>query len=451
MFELLIKASKYLFIFYILFFLWQGLAYVTMGRKIHFGHGKQAPSIQRILIIFMHITAFLILSYEPGQFLFNQSTLILAGGGLAFLLILNFSAHYVYHDSNPLIWNAMAFLLDIGLIMLQRLDPALAIRQMIWISIGFAVTLLIPVMIQLVPRFEQLELLSVILAVIFMLLPFFFGKKEYGSLNWINLGPVSFQPSEIVKFLFIFYLASVFRKKVEVKQIILTGFVSAGIVLLLVIQKDLGGALIFFMTYMVMLYIATSNSWLFLAGLGTASVCAAAAYQLFSHVRVRVMAWQDPWKDIDAGGYQIVQSLFAITTWGLMGSGLTQGMPTSIPVGSKDFIFAAICEELGSLFGVGIVCIYIMLLFCGIQVALSSKRRYYSLLAAGISCMMSFQTFLIIGGVIKLIPVTGVTMPFVSYGGSSVFVSILMVGLLQWINVYSEKNQNEEAGGDNYE
>ena len=268
-----------------------------------------------------------------------------------------------------------------------------------------------------------------------------FGTSKYGSVNWLKIGPVTFQPSEIVKFLFIFYLASVFRKRVELKELLITGTLSAGIVLLLVLQKDLGSALIFFMTYMVMLYISTSNEILFFAGMGAASVAATLAYHLFSHVRVRVAAWKNPWSDIDGGEYQIVNSLFAITTWGLLGSGLTKGMPHSIPVVESDFIFAAICEEMGVLFGMGIVCLYIMLFFRGILVVIRCQRRYYSLLAAGVVTMFAFQAFLIIGGVIKLIPLTGVTLPFVSYGGSSVLVSIMMIGLLQWVNVYCEQHE----------
>ena len=194
------------------------------------------------------------------------------------------------------------------------------------------------------------------------------------------------------------------------------------------------------MTFMVMLYIATSNEFLFLLGMGAASAAAAVAYRLFSHVRVRVAAWKDPWADIDHGGYQIVSSLFAITTYGLLGSGLTKGMPKSVPVVESDCIFAAICEEFGVLFGAGIICIFIMLLYRGIRITLDCNRRYYSLLAVGITVMLAFQAFVIIGGVIKFIPLTGVTLPLVSYGGTSVLVSLMMLGILQWVCVYCEQH-----------
>lgn len=449
MFDLIILLSRYLFAFYIVLFLWQAVVYVTNEQGGYIGSPALAVSMQRVIIILMHITAFLILAYEPKAFSFNFETIFLGIGGLVFLFLTSYSTNFFYKKSCPLIWNSILFLLDVGLITLQRLNPSLAVRQLVWMTTGILVMLLIPFILRLIPRFEIFEWLYIALSYALILSTLFLGKEKNGAVNWVQFGVISFQPSEIVKFLYIFYLASIFRKKVELKQLFLTGILSAGIVLLLVLQKDLGGALIFFMTYMVMLYIATSNEFLFLSGMGMACVAAVFAYKLFSHVRVRVSAWKNPWADIDRGGYQIVQSLFAIATWGLFGSGLTKGMPKKIPIHESDFIFAAICEEFGAIFGMGIVCIFLMIFFRGVLIALNCKRRYYSLLAAGITSMFAFQSFLIIGGVIKLIPLTGVTLPFISYGGSSVFVSIMMIGLLQWINVYYEERCSK--GGENIE
>ena len=183
-------------------------------------------------------------------------------------------------------------------------------------------------------------------------------------------------------------------------------------------------------------------------GFGAASAASVVAYKLFSHVRVRVAAWKNPWADIDAGGYQIVQSLFAIGTGGLLGSGLTRGMPLSIPVVSKDFIFSAICEEFGAIFGIGVLAVFVVLFIRGMMIAFVCQRRYYSLICAGFTAMMAFQTFLIVGGVIKLIPLTGVTLPFVSYGGTSITVSILMVSFIQWVHGYHISDMALEVEGD---
>lgn len=445
MFELVLLFSRYLFIFYIVFYLYQGVVYVAEEQGGYIGNPQYAVSIQRIIIIFFHITAYLILSYIPGEFRFNTRYLITGAGGLLFIILALNVTRIVYKKSCPLIWNSMIFLLDIGIVMLQRLKPALAEKQLIWAVFGVSVMLLIPTILKIIPRFEMFEKLYIILSYALILSTLVFGSEEFGSVNWIKIGSIGFQPSEIVKFFFIFYLASVFRKRIELKQLITTGVLSAGIVLLFVIQKDLGSCLIFFLTYMAMLYIATSNVFLFFAGMSCASIASIIAYNLFSHVRVRVSAWRNPWADIDGGGYQIVQSLFAISTWGFLGSGLTKGMPESIPVVERDFIFSAICEEFGIIFAMGLVCIFIMIFFRGIKIALRCERRYYSLLASGITTMFAFQSFIIIGGVIKLIPMTGVTLPFVNYGGSSVVISIIMIGLLQWIESYYEIRSEEGA------
>lgn len=440
MFYLLLDLSRYIFLIYLLFFIWQSIIYIYYERGKSIGNPHAAIARQRAVVVCMHITAFLILSYNAGKFSFNLYTLFIGVLGLIFLILSSYFVKILYDKGCPLIWNCMFFLIDVGLIMLERLNPDLAVKQLLWISTGIIVTLLIPIVLKFIPRFESFENLYIIFAFILMLSTFLLGKEQFGSKNWIKIGSFGMQPSEIVKFLFIFYLACVFRKRIELKQLIKTGIISGTLVLMLVIQKDLGGALIFFMTYMVMLYISTSNSVLFLGGMGVAAFGAGIAYKLFSHVRVRVSAWQNPWGDIDSGGYQIVQSLFALCTWGFFGSGLTKGMPKSIPVVEKDFIFAAVCEEFGVIFGIGIICIFVIIFFRGILIALRCERRFYSLLAAGVVSMLSFQTFLIIGGVIKFIPLTGVTLPFISYGGSSVIISIIMIGFLQWTNAYYEKH-----------
>ncbi len=448
MFDLIIMLSRYLFIFYIVLFLWQGIVYIAYEQGGFLGSPYTAVSMQRRIVILMHITAFLILGYNRETHLFDVPTLIFGAVAFIFLLMAVKLLDRFYYEGCPLIWTGMLFLMDLSLIVLQRVEPSLAHRQLMWMCIGLAGMLFLPFFFRMIPRFEIFEWAYIIICYGLLICTRFFGVAKGGSTNWLSFGPeafkITFQPSEIAKFLFVFYLASVFRKRVEWKQFLTTAILSAGLVLLLVLQKDLGSALIFFMTYMVMLYIATSNEFLFLLGMGAASVAATGAYKLFSHVRVRVAAWQNPWADIDAGGYQIVSSLFAITTWGLFGSGLTKGMPKSIPVVESDMIFAAICEEFGVIFGAGVIGIFIMILYRGVRIALDCSRRYYSILAAGVTTMISFQAFVILGGVIKLIPLTGVTLPFVSYGGSSVLVSLMMIGLLQWVCVYCEQHSQQE-------
>ncbi len=450
MFDLIIMLSRYLFVFLIGLYLWEAIVYIAYEQGGFLGSPYHAISVQRRLIVMMHLVAFLILSYQRETHLFAWQVLLFGAVSLAFLLIAVQLLDRFYYEGCPLIWTGMLFLIDVSLIMLHRLSPATAQKQLLWFAVGLVSMLALPYMLRLIPRFEIFEWAYIIVCYGLLLSTQIFGIEQYGSRNWLSIGGITFQPSELAKFLFVFYLASVFRKRVEWRSFLVTGILSAGVVMLLVLQKDLGAALIFFMTYMVMLYIATSNELLFFAGMGAASGAAMVAYRLFAHVRVRVAAWQNPWADIDHGGYQIVSALFAITTFGLFGSGLTKGMPNSIPVVESDCIFAAICEEFGVLFGAGVICIFIMLLYRGIRITLDCGRRYYSLLAVGIIVMLCFQAFVIIGGVIKFIPLTGVTLPLVSYGGTSVMVSLMMIGILQWVCVYCEQhseNAEQMEGG----
>ena len=447
MFELIIRLSRYLFIFYIAYFLWQGVRYIAYERGLMQGNAFLATSKQRIAVIFMHITAFLILAYEPGTFSFNYEALMFATGSLVLLIAMNVGVSRIYKGSCPLIWNGVYFLLTTGLIMLWRLDQNLASRQLIWFFVGAFAMFLVPLFLKLIPKFEKLEPLYLIAGLGLLCLPFLFGTPEYGALRSVNIGPLGFQPSEMVKFLFVFYLASAFRKNKGLLHVIMLCAVSAVYIGILVMQTDLGSALIFFMTFMVMMYVSTGSELLFFAGMGAASAASMVAYRLFWHVRVRVAIWQDPWADVHGIGHQVVQSLFAIATWGLLGSGLTLGMPQRVPVVARDMMFAAICEELGSLFGIGLIGVYIMIFYRGAHIALRCRRKYYSLLAVGFTAMMAFQTFLILGGTINLIPLSGVTMPFVSYGGSSVTVSLLMIGIVQWVFMYCSKEADEGEEG----
>ncbi len=160
---------------------------------------------------------------------------------------------------------------------------------------------------------------------------------------------------------------------------------------------------------------------------------------MFAHVRTRVLIWKNPWAEIEVKGYQIAQSLFAIGTKGFFGSGLTKGFPKSIPVVEKDFIFSAICEEFGVIFAILVICLFILLFYCMVMTSLKSNNRFLTILSAGITSMICFQTFLILGGVVKFIPLTGVTLPFISYGGSSIIINFVILGLIQWIHI---RNKN---------
>ena len=234
-----------------------------------------------------------------------------------------------------------------------------------------------------------------------------------------------------------------FYRATDFPAILRTSVMAAAHVLVLVLSRDLGSALIFFVTYVLMLYLATGCALWLIAGFGAGSGAAVLAYHLFSHVRIRVEAWQDPFRDIAGNGYQVAQALFAIGTGGWFGMGLYQGMPRKIPVVEKDFIFAAISEELGGLYALCIILICLGCFLQFMQLALKMDSAFYRQIAFGLGIIYIVQVLLTIGGVIKFIPSTGVTLPFVSYGGSSVLSSFLMFGVIQGLYILKAADEEE--------
>ena len=234
-----------------------------------------------------------------------------------------------------------------------------------------------------------------------------------------------------MKILFVFFVAGMLYETRELRRLVIATCAAAAHVLVLVLSRDLGGALIFFVVYLVMLYTATRQPLYFLAGLLSGSGAAYLAWKLFAHAQTRVLAWSDPFSVIDKEGYQITQSLFAIGTGSWFGLGLGQGMPFKIPVVEEDFIFAAIAEECGLLFAIFLIFVYLCSFYMILNIAMCLKDAYYKLVAAGLGTLVIFQAFLSIGGVTKFIPSTGVTLPFISYGGSSLLSMFAVWAIIQ--------------------
>lgn len=443
MIDIYIIISKYLFVLYISLFLLNGfLINLSKEEMIKFKI-KRGLSNQRICIILFHVTASVILISSQLEYTLEQT----AGfciAGLVIVALVPKLLQKLYPDGSHILTNCIIFLADIGLIILYRLDQSLAIKQIIWNGIGIVFIFILPAILHRLPRLDKYKVVYIVLSFVLLILTLVFGSSEMGAKNWIKIGSVSIQPSEFIKVLFVFYLAAALAQKPTFKQLILPTVCSGVIVLALVGQTDLGSALIFYMTFIVMVFIATENHFYFFGGLGAISAASVVAYNIFAHIQTRVTAWLNPWEDVANSGYQIAHSLFAICTWGVMGIGLTKGYATSIPVVERDFIFAAICEEFGVIFGAGVILIFVLIFLEGARGALYNTNRFLSLLCAGFTALIAFQTFLIIGGVIKFIPLTGVTLPFVSYGGTSIVISYIMIAFMQWIiirnNVTSKTN-----------
>ena len=226
----------------------------------------------------------------------------------------------------------------------------------------------------------------------------------------------------------------------------LTAAVAGLHVIILVLSRDLGGALIFFVGYVFMVFIATGNYLYLLLGAAGGSGAAYMAYRLFAHVQARVLAWRDPWTYLDDQSYAITQSLFAIGGGSWFGRGLLKGTPTDIPYVMEDFIFSSVCEELGAIFGICIIMVSLCLFFVMLKISSQIRDRFYQLIVYGIAIMYIFQVFLTIGGGTKLIPLTGVTLPFISYGGSSVMTSMIMFFIVQGIYMRLRQEGGKRGG-----
>lgn len=430
MLEILISLSKYLFVAFSAFMCITGIFSLA-------SRDESLSAYQKIIIILQHITAFSIITASKNEAGEIRETLLFGFIELIFIVSANILLCRLYRSGRRLMWNYVFFISDIGFIMLERLNPSLAHKQIIWFIAAFAAVCILSQLLKLLPRLDRFRYIYFAIGLIFLAAALLFATEYGGSKNWIKIGSFNFQPSEAVKIMFVFYLASVFSaqpKEIKnVKTLIPPTVISAVFILCLVFQKDLGSALIFFMTFAVMLYIASGSLILFAACTAGGALASVAAALIFSHVRTRIEIWLDPWSSISDNGYQIAQSLFAITTHGFSGSGLTKGMAASIPVVERDFIFAAICEEFGVLYGCGLVFIFLLMFAEAIKISLKCVNRFLALLSAGLTGLLLFQTFLIIGGVIKMIPLTGVTVPFVSYGGSSVMTCFAIISVIQWI------------------
>ena len=260
--------------------------------------------------------------------------------GLIFLLYCK-----IYPKVSRLIVNNMCMLLSVGFIMLTRLSMQKVIKQCVIVAGAFVISLFIPVMIRKIKKFSELKWLYGIIGIISLAAVIIAGQVSGGAKLGFTIAGIGIQPSEFVKILFVFFVASSFHKKVHFKNVFLTTIVAAFHVLILVVSKDLGAALIIFVVYLVMLYVATQKPFYAVAGIFAGSVAAIVAHRLFTHVRVRVEAWKDPFAVYNRGGYQVAQSLFALGTGSWFGTGLFQGKADKIPVADEDFIFSAISEE----------------------------------------------------------------------------------------------------------
>lgn len=388
-------------------------------------------------------------SFEPQTLLFGVALAVLAYG--TGLLLIRFRMGDTY------ICSIVSMLVGLGLAMQYRLSPSTGIRQFVWFLVGTAVFMGVNLFYTNSHERYRRIWLSYGGMILLFVLTLVLGTDVKGARNWIILGGFTMQPSEFIKILFIFFLASYvsdpsqLRLKTE-RFVLRPRWVLMGLVFLLLglfaLQREFGTALLIFLIYLSVLYVF-DGSLLFPAGnVVIAGLGAAVALKTVHHLQVRIDTWLDPWADAAGKGYQITQALFAIGSGGFFGTGLGLGHPQYIPAVHTDFIFAAICEEMGIFGGMAVVLLFFLLAYRGIKIALRLQDRYRKAMAFGLTVLLGFQTFIIIGGDIKLIPLTGITLPFVSYGGSSLLASYTVLGLLQALSgpILREEVMSREDG-----
>lgn len=372
---------------------------------------------------------------------FDKFALIM---GVVLCILIGYS-HFVirkfFPDGDKFILIFASILAVVGVATLYRINRVTAIKQLVWIALGIVSYILIVVILPDLRSFSKYKKVYMIVTLILMPLALIFGTEQYGAKNWILIGPISFQPSEFAKIALVLYLASALSTyegksnfKEDFKQLLQPALIAGFSMGCMVLQRDLGSALIFFGISVTLLYVSTSKKKYVFTALGLAAIGSVAGYSMFGHVRERVMIWLDPWKYKLGESYQIIEGMYSIAAGGLFGVGLGQGHFENLPVKESDMIYAIICEEFGIIFAIGLMIIYFLLFYRGIRAAFVTDDKYSQLISVGFSTMIACQTLVIIGGIFAVIPLTGITLPIISYGGSSVLTIFFALGILQKIS-----------------
>jgi len=394
--------------------------------------------------------------YIARQAVVSTTSLSYAGFFFALYLAAHLVCRLTVPSADPYLLPMAALLTAIGLTEIYRLDPTDAFRQALWIVvavIALGATLLL--LREVYRRLETYKYLFGLGAIVLLMLPALpvVGQSVNGARLWVHFGSLQFQPGELAKIFLIVFLAGYLREKREVlAQGRLKDFgplllIWGGAMLVLVETNDLGSALLYFGIFLSMLYVATARIGYVLAGMALFVVGSVGAYLTIPHVRTRVEIWLDPWAHVHTTGYQVTQSLYSISNGGFTGAGLGKGTFTTtngaqlIPSANTDFIYSVIAQELGLVGAAALLLLFMLFVARGMKIAMLADDGFSKLLATGLTFSFALQTFIIVGGILRVIPLTGVTLPFVSYGGSSVVANfVLLAGLLLVSNRTAEQH-----------
>lgn len=396
-------------------------------------------------IILLNLLAYLFIVHNLKSYKFNT---VAVGLGIILLMCTTYFIIIKKKLGDEYLFLIVSMLLSIGIMMIYRLDNNTGIKQTVWMAIGIVLYITTCQVFRLIKVWDGIAIYYIAASVFLYLITLLLGRNINGATNWIVIGGQSFQPLEISKIIYILFLACYFNKpdqlffkgtkfneinKTKLNRLILILFTSINIFFLM-LQREWGSILLLSFVYIIVLYVFGKDSFFFLCNVLMTLPVALFGYFFVYHIKVRIDTWINPWADIAGKGYQITQSLFAIYSGGYFGTGLGLGRPDMVPAVNTDFIFSAICEEMGILTGVAVILLYMLLTYRGLKIVMRVKKKFNKVLGLGITTMIGFQTFIIIGGVIKLIPLTGITLPYISYGGSSLVSSFIILGILQAIS-----------------
>ena len=444
--EIFLNISRYLLIFMMLFYVY--LSYRICGVSITSGSSEiQVKSLRKRCLIqnLLTVAMFALCSVSVMYHVGDAKVFAIISLEIIYMIITLVLYRIIYPRCSGLILNNMILLLSIGFLMSFRLAMNNAFKQFVIVVIATIVSFAIPKFMQFKRFFIGSRYVFAVIGIILLGITLVMGKTSFGANISFEIAGIAFQPSEFIKLIYVLFLAGIlskYSKYENFRYVVISAVFAALHVIILILSNDLGTGLIFFVVYVVMLFIATGKLRYPIAGFAAGAVAGVLAYRYVEHVRTRVIAWLDPWKYIDDKGYQITQSLFAIGMGGLFGMGFFEGLPTKIPVVAKDFVFAAIAEEFGLIYAICIILICFSSFMGIMRVAIRINDSFYKLVASGMGVLYIFQCFLTIGGVTKFIPSTGVTLPFVSYGGSSVLCSIIMFAIIQTVFITDSCSQN---------
>ncbi|CUX43917.1 FtsW/RodA/SpoVE family cell cycle protein [Clostridium sp. C105KSO13] len=434
MVNILVELSKYVIILLMSIYTFSCF---SVFAKVYEEDKKGILIRQNVLMFLLQFTAFGVMYLQT-----KKPELMYFYGAQVLLLIAVLVLYRIFYpNASRLVVNNMCMLLSIGFIMITRLSYEKAVKQFIFAALGLVIGLIVPVLIRKLQILKDWTYIYAGIGILALGAVAVLGQFSDGAKLGFTIAGFGIQPSEFVKILFVFYVAASLNQSTEFKNVVVTTAVAAVHVLILALSTDLGAALIMFVVYLVMLYVATSQPLYALAGIGAGSAAAVLAYHLFHHIQIRVLAWKDPFASYNEGGYQVAQSLFAIGTGSWFGMGLYQGLPDSIPVAAEDFIFSAISEEMGLIFALCLILVCVSCYVMFLNIAMAIRNRFYKLIALGLGTCYIFQVFLTIGGVTKFIPSTGVTLPLVSYGGSSMLSTMIMFGIIQGLYILREDEE----------